>query len=363
MTGPSAGSLKRRRAGADPRRGRGDTAPSAHVDDSQAGCAARRAAADLLHARLAARPRRRRGDPLLRLHGRRSAQRARRRRRARNEAALRRGVTAARHRRRPQARRDPSERPLPDAQRRRHHRPRPDRADGAARAYGCARDAGADRGRGPVALRPRPPGRRSLGDRLRRRSRSPDEIDTNLVNAGIYILHRDVLDGMAPAGTNSSIEREVFPTLVGNGLYGYEASGYWMDIGTPERYLQATFDILDGEVSTDVGRRAGARRAARCVEGAGGAWRAPSTPPSGDRSPTAEIAAGRDGRRPHRARPRRQARAGGSHVDGLGAARRGGDRRAAHVVSNSVIGPGVEVGEHCRDRGRGGPRRGRQVGG
>ena len=44
---------------------------------------------------------------------------------------------------------------------------------------------------------------------------SPDEIDTNLINAGAYILHRDVLDDMAPAGTNISIEREVFPALVG----------------------------------------------------------------------------------------------------------------------------------------------------
>src|SRR6185437_6850368 len=56
---------------------------------------------------------------------------------------------------------------------------------------------------------------------------SPEEIDTNLVNAGAYILHRDVLDGMAPKVSKVSIERDVFPTLVGNGLYGYEAAGYW----------------------------------------------------------------------------------------------------------------------------------------
>ena len=71
----------------------------------------------------------------------------------------------------------------------------------------------------------------------------PDQIDTNLVNAGAYILDRDVLDEMAPAGTNISIEREVFPKLVGRGLFGYEASGYWLDIGTPDRYLQATYDL------------------------------------------------------------------------------------------------------------------------
>ena len=83
---------------------------------------------------------------------------------------------------------------------------------------------------------------------------SPEEGGTHLINAGAYILEREVLDGMAPAGTRISIEREVFPTLVGNGLCGYPASGYWMDIGTPERYLQATFEILEGDVSTEVGR-------------------------------------------------------------------------------------------------------------
>jgi mannose-1-phosphate guanylyltransferase len=85
------------------------------------------------------------------------------------------------------------------------------------------------------------------------------ELDTNLINAGAYILERDVLDGMPPAGTNVSIERDVFPALVDRGLYGYEASGYWMDIGTPVRYLQATYDILEGKVSTEVGRELGDR--------------------------------------------------------------------------------------------------------
>ncbi len=92
---------------------------------------------------------------------------------------------------------------------------------------------------------------------------SPDQIDTNLINAGAYVLEREVLDGMAPAGTKISIERDVFPALVGHGLYGYEASGYWLDIGTPERYLQATFDILEGEVQRRVGRRPEGGRAWR----------------------------------------------------------------------------------------------------
>jgi mannose-1-phosphate guanylyltransferase len=85
----------------------------------------------------------------------------------------------------------------------------------------------------------------------------PEELGTNLINAGAYILERDVVDGMPPAGTNVSIEREVFPALVGRGLYGYEASGYWLDIGTPDRYLKATYDILEGKVITEVGRELG----------------------------------------------------------------------------------------------------------
>ena len=63
----------------------------------------------------------------------------------------------------------------------------------------------------------------------------------------MYVLERSVLDLIAP-GENVSIEREVFPRLVGEGLHGLLLDGYWMDIGTPERYLQASWDILEGGV-------------------------------------------------------------------------------------------------------------------
>ena len=75
------------------------------------------------------------------------------------------------------------------------------------------------------------------------------------VNAGMYVLERSALD-LIPARQNVSIEREVFPRLVGSGLYGLRLDGYWMDIGTPERYLQASWDILEGRVQTRVERRA-----------------------------------------------------------------------------------------------------------
>jgi mannose-1-phosphate guanylyltransferase len=83
---------------------------------------------------------------------------------------------------------------------------------------------------------------------------SPDEIDTDEISAGAYVLERRVLD-LIPAGQAVSIERDVFPRLVGQGLYGRRLEGYWMDIGTPERYLQATWDIIEHRVHTDAGER------------------------------------------------------------------------------------------------------------
>jgi mannose-1-phosphate guanylyltransferase len=85
---------------------------------------------------------------------------------------------------------------------------------------------------------------------------SPDQIDTDLINAGAYVLERDVLS-LIPPGVTWSIERELFPRLVGQGLYGFPGEGYWLDIGTPERYLQATFDILERNVHTGVDLDAG----------------------------------------------------------------------------------------------------------
>ncbi len=77
------------------------------------------------------------------------------------------------------------------------------------------------------------------------------EAPTNRINAGAYVIEREVIEAI-PAGRAVSFEREVFPTLVGNGLYGYDAAGYWIDIGTPERYLEATWDLLAGRVHSSL---------------------------------------------------------------------------------------------------------------
>jgi mannose-1-phosphate guanylyltransferase len=81
----------------------------------------------------------------------------------------------------------------------------------------------------------------------------PEEIDTNLVNAGLYVLEPEVLD-LVPPGRPVSIERDVFPRLVDAGsLYGFRLDGYWRDVGTPESYLHAHRDVLERNFVTDLG--------------------------------------------------------------------------------------------------------------
>jgi mannose-1-phosphate guanylyltransferase len=80
--------------------------------------------------------------------------------------------------------------------------------------------------------------------------KTADTMPTNRINAGAYVIEREVVQEMIPAGRPVSFEREVFPRLVGGGLYGFHAGGYWIDIGTPERYLEATYDLLSGRVAS-----------------------------------------------------------------------------------------------------------------
>jgi mannose-1-phosphate guanylyltransferase len=85
----------------------------------------------------------------------------------------------------------------------------------------------------------------------------PEEIDTDLINAGFYVLEPEVLD-LVPDGRAVSIEREVFPRLAEDGtVYGVALPGYWLDVGTPESYLQAHRDVLERSFPTEVGDELG----------------------------------------------------------------------------------------------------------
>lgn len=79
-----------------------------------------------------------------------------------------------------------------------------------------------------------------------------DEISTNLINAGVYVLEPEVLE-MIPGGREVSIEREIFPELQAMGrLRAHVSSQYWKDIGTPRSYLAASTDVLSGAVGARV---------------------------------------------------------------------------------------------------------------
>jgi mannose-1-phosphate guanylyltransferase len=73
----------------------------------------------------------------------------------------------------------------------------------------------------------------------------PDEITCNTINAGIYILEPSVLRYM-PEGEAYSFERGLFPTLLENKepVLSYILDKYWIDIGTPKKYLEVHHDIL-----------------------------------------------------------------------------------------------------------------------
>lgn len=75
-----------------------------------------------------------------------------------------------------------------------------------------------------------------------------DQVTTSLINGGTYILELEVLD-LVPAGQNYSFERGLFPALLERDqpLFGYPSLAYWMEIGAPEKYLKAHWDILDGK--------------------------------------------------------------------------------------------------------------------
>jgi mannose-1-phosphate guanylyltransferase len=107
----------------------------------------------------------------------------------------------------------------------------------------------------------------------------PTEPIPGEVNAGTYVLQPSQLAGWR-AGDTISIEREIFPALIADGrpVYGFLSHAYWMDLGTPEKYLQAHFDLLAGAVEgerypspfvSETARvDAGARLGARVVVGA-----------------------------------------------------------------------------------------------
>jgi mannose-1-phosphate guanylyltransferase len=81
----------------------------------------------------------------------------------------------------------------------------------------------------------------------------PTELVAGEINAGTYLLEPDVLHDV-PADEFWQFEQQLFPALLEQGkpLYGFSSGAYWLDIGSPERYLQAHYDILSGRAHATV---------------------------------------------------------------------------------------------------------------
>jgi NDP-sugar pyrophosphorylase family protein len=94
----------------------------------------------------------------------------------------------------------------------------------------------------------------------------PEEITTNHINAGIYVLEPDTFDRI-PSEVPWSIERSYFPSLIERGetFVAYIYNGYWIDIGTPEKYVQVHRDIMDGRFSAPP--FAGLANPRKCIAG------------------------------------------------------------------------------------------------
>ena len=75
-----------------------------------------------------------------------------------------------------------------------------------------------------------------------------EQAASNMINAGVYIIEADMMRYI-PESRKCMFEHDVFPSLVADGesVFGYTTDTYWMDMGTPEKYLQLNGDLLRGK--------------------------------------------------------------------------------------------------------------------
>jgi mannose-1-phosphate guanylyltransferase len=154
----------------------------------------------------------------------------------------------------------------------------------------------------------------------------PEEIDTNLINAGLYVLEPSVLD-LIPSDRPVSIEREVFPQLVERGeVFGLALPGYWLDVGTPASYLQAHRDVLERTFVNEVGQELGNDYIL--------------VDPTAQIDPTARLV-------PPVFVGAHAILEAGVRVGSLAVVGPGSRLDAGAIVENAVLGAGVTLGEHA----------------
>ena len=175
----------------------------------------------------------------------------------------------------------------------------------------------------------------------------PEEITSDTINAGIYILETRVID-LIPPSVSHSIERGFFPALLARGdvVFGPVHRGYWIDIGTPEKYLQVHRDILGGRfrVALEAEARSGGfvARGARIADGA--RLEAPFFV-----GPGCEIEAGASVGPDAALAEGVRVRAGARVRDSV--LWKGVEAGAESTIDGSLLGAGVRVGAHAVVRG------------
>src|SRR5206468_3717689 len=80
--------------------------------------------------------------------------------------------------------------------------------------------------------------------------KTPDPV-TNRINAGCYVFRRSVIDEIPP-GRVVSVERETFPGFIASDqvLMGFVDTAYWLDVGTPETFVQGSCDLVLGRLAS-----------------------------------------------------------------------------------------------------------------
>ncbi len=167
---------------------------------------------------------------------------------------------------------------------------------------------------------------------FREKPTADEEITTNTINAGIYLIDAELLHRMPP-DRPVSIEREFFPALIADGVpcFGWMPTAYWRDIGSAAAYREAQMDLLDGRVRVSLMPPGQARA---------GVWLAPAATvaPGAEVRPPVTIGEG--------ARVERGATVGPRAVVGAGCVIGGGAR-----VEETVLWERVEVGARAVLRG------------
>ena len=76
---------------------------------------------------------------------------------------------------------------------------------------------------------------------------SGPDFETNLINAGYYVMEPSVVNRIAN-DRPVSVETEIFPNMVEDErLFAVPSDRDWIDAGTPETFLKANLDLINGQ--------------------------------------------------------------------------------------------------------------------